>query len=93
MNRASKSSKTFWKSSERAIELYEGSGAHCRQHCYGNVDTTVDVSYAPIVVSTPQLIKKTKQTPIEADKNQKEVDVYVPSKSWVYLQLHPKIKN
>ena len=40
------------------IELDELSVAHQRQHCSVNVDTTENVSYAPIFLSIPQLIGK-----------------------------------
>ena len=42
------------------IELDKGSGAHRHQHCSVNVDTTFNVSYAPIVFSIPQLIENKK---------------------------------
>ena len=51
--------ETFWKAAAIVIELDEGYWAHWRRHCSGNVDTASNVSYAPIAMSIPKLIKKT----------------------------------
>ena len=65
------------------VDLDEVYVAHQRQHCSGNVDTTFNVSYAPIFVSIPQLIEKTKQILIETYRKKEGVYFDFPYESWV----------
>ena len=85
--------KVFWNAAARILETDAGAGAHRRRHASSDEHTTVNVSYAPAVVSVSQLIQKTTTLLVDVDKKVEGVDFRVPSLSWAYLQLSPTHEN
>ena len=78
----------FWEYCARALDLENGSGAHHRRHAAADEETTTNVSYAPGILSIPQLIKATVDL-LEKDGKEKGKDYHVPSEQWVYMQFSP----
>ena len=78
----------FWEGCTRVLELENGSGAHHRRKAASDEDTTINVSYAPGILSISQLVRVTVET-LEREGKVKDVDFKVPSEMWVALQLSP----
>ena len=79
----------FWKGATEVLENQNGSGAHVRRHAASDEQTTIDVQYAPGILSIPQLVRETQKYLTDEKKLTEGVDFKVPSLSWVYLQLSP----
>ena len=79
----------FWKGATEVLENQNGSGAHVRRHAASDEQTTIDVQYAPGILSIPQLVRETEKYLTDEKKLVQGVDFYVPCLSWVYLQLSP----
>jgi hypothetical protein len=78
----------FWDYCGRALELGNGSGAHHRRKAGTDEETINNVSYAPGILSIPQLMKATEEM-LEKDGKTRSLDFEVPSEKWVSLQLSP----
>ena len=78
----------FWECCARVLELENGSGAHHRRKAASDTDTTVNVSYAPGILSISQLVRVTVET-LEKENKVRGVDFKVPSEMWVAMQLSP----
>ena len=78
----------FWDYCGRALELENDSGAHHRRKAGVDEETTNNVSYAPGILSIPQLMRVTEEM-LEKDDKARGVDYEVPSEKWLSLQLSP----
>ena len=78
----------FWEYCSRTMEIENGSGAHHRRHAATDADTTNNVSYAPGLVSIPQLIRLTLEA-LEKDGKVKGIHFEEPSLQWVTYQMMP----
>ena len=67
--------------------MKNGPGAHNRRHASAQEETTNNVSYAPGIVSIPQL-RETVKYLLDQGKEER-VDFLIPCLSWCYLQLSP----
>ena len=79
----------FWKGATEVLESQNGSGAQRRRHAASDERTTIDVQYAPGILSVPQLVQDTRKYLVDDKKLVEGVDFHVPCLSWVYLQLSP----
>ena len=79
---------SFWESCACTLDLENGSGAHHRRHEAGDEETTMNISYAPGILSIPQLIRATVEQ-LEKDGKVKGQDFRLPSNQWVYMQFSP----
>ena len=79
----------FWGACGDVLERENGSGAQSKRHPLADAESTNTVSFAPGIVSIPQLQRATVKFLIEEKGKVKDVDFRVPSLSWIYLQLSP----
>eukprot|EP00957_Ditylum_brightwellii_P077325 5876324-Ditylum_brightwellii.AAC.1 len=77
-NREGSKFEKFWNAAEKVIEL-DGSGAHCRHHDAGNLQSIVNVVYTLHINSIQQLHTVTIKLLVEEDKLKQGVDFHIPS--------------
>ena len=80
--------ETFYEAAARKLELENGTGAHSKRHAATDEETTNAVSYAPGIVSIPQLRRETIKL-LEEEGKQIDINFKAPCVSWLYLQLSP----
>ena len=79
----------WWSALQEVLEGQNGSGAQSKRHAAADIQTTTDVSFAPGIISMPQLIEETTKYLVEVKKKKVNEDFFIPSESWNYLQLSP----
>jgi len=83
---------SFWITMERVIDM-DGAGAHVRLHARGgDLESTINVTYAPGINSIPQLIAATVEC-LKKEGKKEGNDYNVPHRTWVSLQLSPTYEN
>eukprot|EP00957_Ditylum_brightwellii_P114165 8703280-Ditylum_brightwellii.AAC.1 len=78
----------FWNVCKCTLDLENGSGAHHCRHAGPNAETTNNVSFAPAILTIPQLIRATVKSLTDGGKVVGK-DFEVPVKSWVSHQMSP----
>ncbi len=80
--------QVFFEEAAVVLEQENGAGAHQRRHAGSDLESTINISYAPGIISMIQLMKKRRES-LERKEMIEGIDFVSPCLSWLYLQLSP----